>query len=120
VLATIEQTSIDKYRARSFRTGVDNEPVHFAHALAGNSEYRCAEFDLHSGPSRILARDASRDFSDWYLAPARIWHVGCLIAYRILSAEIDREEITWLRGASVNVQWTWLCGLGIATDTTRL
>src|SRR4051812_43148624 len=62
VLAAIEQTGIDENCAGSFRTGVDYEPVYFAQTLATNSEHRCAEFDLHSGPFRIVVRDASPGF----------------------------------------------------------
>src|SRR5215213_11709123 len=92
VLAAIEQTRVDKNRARSFRTGVDHESVHGAQALTPNSEHRCAEFDLHSGPSRIVGRDALPGFSDWYPALARIWHVECLIAYPIDSTRVGWEE----------------------------
>src|SRR3954452_5198197 len=90
VLAAIEQTRVDKNGACSFRAGVDHEPVHVAQALASSSEHRCAKFDLHSGPSRIVGRDASPGFSDWYPAPARIWHVECLIAYPIDLTRIGR------------------------------
>src|SRR5215213_4756729 len=59
VFTAIEKTRVDKNRARSFSPGADHQPVNLAQALAADSENRCAELDVHSGPSRIRARDAS-------------------------------------------------------------
>src|SRR5215213_6217954 len=75
VFAAIEKPRVDKNRARSFRPGVDHQPVDLAQALTADSENRYAEFDAHSGPSRIIARNASPSFSGCYRALARIWHV---------------------------------------------
>jgi len=58
VPTAIEKTRVDKNHARSFRAGIDDQPINFAQALASDSENRCAEFDLHCCLSRIVTRDA--------------------------------------------------------------
>ena len=103
MLAAIEETRVDKNRARSFRAGVDYQPVNFAQTLATACENWCAEFDLHSRPSCMIARDAKHGFTDWYTAPARIWHAGSLVAYQIIVQ--DWVEETTRRGRALpNVQ----------------
>src|SRR5215207_4086941 len=86
VLAAIEKTGIDKHRARSLRAGVDHQPVHFAQPLATGSKNRYAKFNLHSGSSRIVARDVRLTCNACYPAPARLWHVGCMVAYQLRTA----------------------------------
>ena len=77
-----------------FVPALTTSSVHFAHALPAYPQNRCAEFDLHCCPSRIVARDACPDFSDFYPPPAGIWHVRWLIAYRATRPGFGGVETT--------------------------
>src|SRR5215213_9027367 len=94
VLAAVEQTRVDEDRAGSFGSSVDHQSIHVTEALATDSEHRCAEFDLHAAPSRIVVRNAAASFDGCSRALARLWHVGGLVAYGVRSRGAEWQETT--------------------------
>jgi hypothetical protein len=64
MLPAIEKPRVNKDRADSFRPRVDYKPVYVADTLATGSKHRCAELDLHSSSSHIVARHTRAGFND--------------------------------------------------------